>query len=156
MWAASRPVLDCLNPCVVAACRPPIPPLGCPFSFFLSFSRLSVLVRVGFVFIVKMSVLVRLGSGACKPRRGAGERAARARKGPPSTLLYMVTDKKRKLWAGTRCGSDVPPLRRSRVTHMNREEKVSPTYHHRRSTGAPILSQPGGLGLREGVECREL
>ena len=25
-----------------------------------------------------------------------------------------------------------PPPRRSRVTHMNREEKVSPTYHHRR------------------------
>ena len=23
------------NPCVVAACRPPIPPLGCMFSFFL-------------------------------------------------------------------------------------------------------------------------
>ena len=33
-----------------------------------------------------------------------------------------------------------PPPRRSRVTDMNREEKVSPTYHHRRSTGAPILS----------------
>ena len=32
---------------------------------------------------------------SCKPRRGAGERAARARKGPPSTLLYMVTVKKR-------------------------------------------------------------
>ena len=28
-----------LNPCVVAACRPPIPPLGCLFYFFLSFSR---------------------------------------------------------------------------------------------------------------------
>ena len=24
-----------INPCVVAACRPPIPPLGCLFSFFL-------------------------------------------------------------------------------------------------------------------------
>ena len=36
-----------------------------------------------------------------------------------------------------------PPPRRSRVTHMNREEKVSPTYHHRRSTGAPILSPWG-------------
>ena len=33
-----------------------------------------------------------------------------------------------------------PPPRRSRVTDMNREEKVSPTCHHRRSTGAPILS----------------
>ena len=45
------------------------------------------------------------------------------------------------------------PPRRSRVTHMNREEKVSPTYHHRRSTGAPILSQPGGprLDLQWGV-----
>ena len=46
-----------------------------------------------------------------------------------------------------------PPRRRSRVTHMNREEKVSPTYHHRCSTGAPILSQPGGprLDLQWGV-----
>ena len=34
--------------------------------------------------------LVRPSLEACKPRRGAGERAARARKGPPSTLLYMI------------------------------------------------------------------
>ena len=27
--------LSFFNPCVVAACRPPIPPLGCLFSFFL-------------------------------------------------------------------------------------------------------------------------
>ena len=37
-----------------------------------------------------------------------------------------------------------PPPRRSRVTHMNSEEKVSPTYHHRRSTGAPIRLSPWG------------
>ena len=36
-----------------------------------------------------------------------------------------------------------PPPRRSRGTPMNKEEKVSPTYHHRRSTGAPILSPWG-------------
>ena len=87
------------------------------------------------------------GTSPCEPRRGAGERAARARKGPPSALLYMVTDKKRNTpGLGRRQSSrDTlwfrrPPPRRSRVTDMNREEKVSPTYHHRRSTGAPILS----------------
>ena len=59
----------------------------------------------------------------------------------------MVTDKKRNTpGLGRRQSSrDTlwfrrPPPRRSRVTDMNREEKVSPTYHHRRSTGAPILS----------------
>ena len=87
----------------------------------------------------------------CEPRRGAGERAARARKGPPSALLYMVTDKKRNTpGLGRRQSSrDTlwfrrPPPRRSRVTEMNREEKVSPTYHHRRSTGAQSCP-PGGI-----------
>ena len=90
-----------------------------------------------------------LSSNTCvqAPQRCGREGGPSPKGPPPSALLYMVTDKKRNTpGLGRRQSSrDTlwfrrPPPRRSRVTDMNREEKVSPTYHHRRSTGAPILS----------------
>ena len=70
-------------------------------------------------------VCVTLASGflPCKTRRGAGERAARARKGPPSTLLYMVTDKKRNTpGPGRRRSSRDTLWFRREVACENREE----------------------------------
>ena len=54
---------------------------------------------------------------ACRPRGGAGERAARARKGPPSTLLYMVTDKKRNYGPGHAVVQTSPPSTQSSDSH---------------------------------------
>ena len=56
-------------------------------------------------------------TSACKPRRGAGERAARARKGPPSALLYMVTDKKRNYGPGHAVVQTSPPSTQSSDSH---------------------------------------